>query len=42
MMDASQNGADYVDRQVRGEYGITIKNAKEKIAILENISTSVS
>jgi len=41
-VDASQNGADFVARQVRGEYGITIKNAKEKIAILENISMSVS
>lgn len=41
-MDASIAGADFVARQIRGEYGITVKNAKEKIAILENISTSVS
>ncbi|MBJ6364155.1 SU10 major capsid protein [Paenibacillus roseus] len=41
-VDASIPGADFVARQIRGEYGITVKNAKEKIAILENISTSVS
>lgn len=40
--DASTPGADFVARQIRGEYGIEIKNAAEKIAILENISTSVS
>ncbi len=40
--DASIPGADFVARQIRGEYGVTVKNAKEKIAILENISTSVS
>ncbi|WP_145412504.1 DUF5309 family protein [Paenibacillus xylanexedens] len=40
--DASIAGADFVARQIRGEYGVTVKNAGEKIAILENISTSVS
>lgn len=40
--DASVNGADFVARQIRGEYGIKVKNANEKIAILENISTTVS
>jgi len=40
--DATTKGADFVARQIRGEYGITVKNAKEKIAILENISKSVS
>lgn len=40
--DATVKGADFVARQIRGEYGIKVKNAKEKIAILENISTSVS
>jgi hypothetical protein len=40
--DASVAGADFVARQIRGEYGIKVKNANEKIAILENISTSVS
>ncbi|MCU6709350.1 DUF5309 domain-containing protein [Paenibacillus sp. J5C_2022] len=41
-VDASIPGADFVARQIRGEYGITVKNAKEKVAVLENISTSVS
>ncbi|WP_127506919.1 SU10 major capsid protein [Paenibacillus humicus] len=41
-VDASVPGADYVARQIRGEYGIKVKNAKEKIAVLENVSTSVS
>jgi hypothetical protein len=41
-VDASVPGADFVARQIRGEYGVTIKNAAEKIAILENIKTSVS
>lgn len=40
--DASIAGADFVARQIRGEYGVTVKNAGEKIAILENISTTVS
>jgi hypothetical protein len=40
--DASVPGADFIARQIRGEYGIEIKNAGEKIAILENISTEVS
>ncbi|AHM66862.1 phage protein [Paenibacillus polymyxa SQR-21] len=41
-MDATVAGADFVARQIRGEYGVTVKNAGEKIAILDNISTSVS
>jgi hypothetical protein len=41
-MDATPAGVDYVARQIRGEYGITVKNAKEKIAVLDNISTSVA
>lgn len=40
--DASVPGADFVARQIRGEYGIKVKNANEKIAILENIATTVS
>lgn len=40
--DATLPGADYVSRQIRGEYGVKVANANEKIAILENISTSVS
>lgn len=39
--DATTAGADYVSRQIRGEYGVKVKNAKEKIAILENISTDL-
>ncbi|MGG1641872.1 DUF5309 family protein [Paenibacillus sp. NRS-1782] len=41
-VDATVPGADFVARQIRGEYGVTVKNAGEKIAILDNISTSVS
>lgn len=41
-VDASVAGADFVARQIRGEYGVRVKNANEKIAILENISTTVS
>lgn len=41
-VDATVPGADFVARQIRGEYGVTVKNAGEKIAILENISTAVS
>ncbi|WP_010495072.1 SU10 major capsid protein [Paenibacillus elgii] len=41
-VDASVAGADFVARQIRGEYGVKVKNAKEKIAILDNISTTVS
>lgn len=41
-VDASIPGADFVARQIRGEYGVKVKNAHEKIAIIENISTSVS
>lgn len=40
--DASIAGHDYVARQIRGEYGIRVKNAKEKIAIIENVSPTVS
>src|SRR5690625_189137 len=40
--DATIPGADYVSRQIRGEYGVKVKNANEKIGIIENISTSVS
>lgn len=40
--DASVKGADFVARQIRGEYGIKVKNAKEKVAILENISTTIA
>lgn len=40
--DASIAGADFVARQIRGELGVKVKNAAEKIAVLENISTSVS
>lgn len=40
-MDASVNGADFVARQIRGEYGIKVRNANEKIAVIENISTTV-
>lgn len=41
-VDATVPGADFVARQIRGEYGVTVKNAAEKIAVLENISTSVA
>jgi len=41
-VDASVPGADFVARQIRGEYGVKVRNANEKIAIIENISTSVS
>lgn len=41
-VDASVAGADFVARQIRGEYGIKVKNANEKIALIENISTTVS
>lgn len=41
-VDASVPGADFVARQIRGEYGVKVKNAKEKVAILENISTTVA
>lgn len=41
-VDATTPGADFVARQIRGEYGVKIMNAKEKIAVLENVSKSVS
>lgn len=40
--DATPKGADFFARQIRGEYGVKVKNAHEKIGILENVSTSVS
>ena len=41
-MDATVAGADFVARQIRGEYGVKVMNAKEKIAVLEGVSKSVS
>ena len=41
-MDASVAGADFAARQLRGEYGVKVKNAKEKIAVLENVSPTIS
>ena len=41
-MDATTPGADYVSRQIRGEYGVKVMNAREKIGVLENVSKSVS
>jgi hypothetical protein len=41
-MDATTPGADYVSRQIRGEYGVKIMNANEKIAVLEGVSKTVS
>lgn len=41
-VDATVPGADFVARQIRGEYGVKVMNAKEKIAVLENVSKSVS
>ena len=41
-VDATTPGADFVARQIRGEYGVTVKNAAEKIAVLENVSKTVS
>lgn len=40
--DATIPGADYVSRQIRGEYGVVVKNAGEKIGVLENVSKTVS
>lgn len=40
--DATIPGADYVSRQIRGEYGVKVKNANEKIGVLENVSKTVS
>lgn len=39
--DSTVKGVDAVSRQIRGEYGIKIKNANESIAVLENVSKSV-
>ncbi|PFP30252.1 hypothetical protein COJ96_05945 [Bacillus sp. AFS073361] len=41
-VDATVAGADFVARQIRGEYGVKVMNAKEKIAVLENVSKTVS
>jgi hypothetical protein len=41
-VSADQPGADFVARQIRGEIGIKVKNAKEKIAIIENLSPTVA
>lgn len=41
-VDATPPGADFVARQIRGEYGVKVMNAKEKIAVLENVSKTVS
>ena len=41
-MDATPAGSDFVARQIRGEYGVKIMNAKEKVAVLEGVSKSVS
>lgn len=40
--DATNPGADYFARVIRGELGFEIKNAKESVAVLTNISKSVS
>lgn len=40
--DATNPGADYFARVVRGELGFEIKNAKESIAVLSNISKTIS
>lgn len=40
--DATLPGGDYFSRVIRGEFGWEIKNAKESIAILSNISTTVN
>ncbi|MDT9120647.1 hypothetical protein RSW84_24755, partial [Escherichia coli] len=40
--DATNPGADYFARVIRGELGFEIKNAKESIAVLSNISKTIS
>ncbi|MEC0709202.1 DUF5309 family protein [Bacillus haynesii] len=40
--DATDPGADYFARVIRGELGFEIKNAKESVAILSGISKTVS
>ncbi|HDR7493635.1 SU10 major capsid protein [Bacillus cereus group sp. MYBK249-1] len=40
--DATPNGADYFSRVIRGEFGFEVKNAKESIAVLENISKTMA
>lgn len=39
--DATENGADYFARVIRGELGFEIKNAKESVAVLSNISKTI-
>jgi hypothetical protein len=40
--DATENGADYFARVIRGELGFEIKNAKESVAVLSGISKTIS
>jgi len=40
--DATLPGADYFSRVIRGELGFEIKNAKESVAVLSNVSKAVS
>lgn len=40
--DATQPGGDYFSRVIRAELGFEIKNAKESVAVLSNISKSIS
>lgn len=40
--DATLPGGDYFSRVIRGEFGWEIKNAKECVAVLKGISTTVS
>lgn len=40
--DATPQGADYFARVIRGELGFEIKNAKESVAVLTNISKTIS
>lgn len=40
--DATPQGADYFARVIRGELGFEIKNAKESIAVLSNISKTIA
>lgn len=40
--DATLPGGDYFSRVIRAELGFEIKNAKESVAILSNISKSIS
>lgn len=40
--DATEAGADYFARVIRGEFGWEIKNAKESVAVLKGISKTVA